>query len=171
MLQKPEQKQPERDTAGTQPKNVYKISVGSSASSLKGYKYNDVQTVGYAINFEYQRHMPCKLYYAASVGIANRGYCDHQVSLKTSVINVVPVDFGYEYSLSRKFAMFAHVGWFIDFSFDDNQKDYVFDPPLSDNDIMDTGIRYGVGFKYGKVSLEVMNHNSFTNRYDAYSSD
>lgn len=168
LLQKKPQKESEENAKKAHPKNVYKVSVGTSASSLKGYEDNDGKIWGYAVNFEYQRHMPCKLYYTASIGMANRGYSDEALSLRANVINVVPIGFGYEYTFGKKFAVFAHVGWFMDFDVYDDIDRHYNASFLSDNDIFDTGIRYGIGFKYGKVSLEVMNHNSLINRFNSY---
>lgn len=170
LLSKKAEDEPAEKAEKPQKKNTYRISVGLSSSSLKGYDDNDGKIQGYAVNFEYQRHMPCKLYYAASIGFANRGYRDDDWSFKSNVFNVVPVGFGYEYTFGKKFAVFAHVGWYMDFDIADDQNMRSGYAHSSEAEVFDTGIRYGFGIKYGRVSLELMNHNSFKSRYYSYGS-
>lgn len=167
LLSKKAEDEPAEKAEKPQKKNSFRISAGLSSSSLKGYDDNNGRIQGYAVNFEYQRHMPCKLYYAASIGMTNRGFRDSNLSLRSDVVNLVPVGFGYEYEFGKKFAAFAHIGWFMDFYLNDAVKSHNYYSYLNDKDVIDTGIRYGIGIKYGRVSLELMNHNSLKSRYNS----
>lgn len=151
-------------------RNAFKISAGFTASGLVGCDYNRGRRMGYAVNFEYQRHMPSSFYYTAGLGFTSRGFTAENSELMSHIINVTPVGFGYNLQLN-KFSVFAQVGWYLDFSMEDDWNTtssgrYGY---IECDGIADTGLKYGIGVKYGKISLELMNHSGFVSRfYDNY---
>lgn len=155
--------------------NAFKIAVGFTASDLVGCEYSDGRRFGYGVNFEYQRHMPSSFYYAAGLGFTSRGFITDNSELVSHIFNINPINFGYNLQLN-KFSVFAQLGWYMDISMADNLDNYGsrYGQMYCDG-IFDTGLKYGIGLKYGKISLELMNYNGFMprfqenyNNYDEY---
>ena len=148
--------------------NAFKIALGFTASDLVGYEESDGRRFGYALNFEYQRHMPSRFYYAAGLGFTSRGFIGDYSELVSHNIMVMPLSFGYNLQFN-KFAVFAQLGWYMDFSMEDDWNTSYsgsYGGVVHCNGIFDTGLKYGIGLKYGKLSLELMNHSGFVSRFD-----
>lgn len=146
-------------------RNAFKIAAGFTSNRLVGFEANEGRKMGYMVNFEYQRHMPSHLYYAASMGFASRGYKSDNDELVSHVFNLMPLSVGYDYPLNKSLSIYANIGWYMDFAIADNH-DYDYNNIRMFTDgIFDTGFRYGVGVRFGKLSLELMNYSGLMRRH------
>lgn len=148
-------------------RSEFKISLGFTANGLVGYEDGDGRKMGYKVDFEYKRHSPSNIYYNAALGFAGRGFHGFDSECMAHVISLMPVGVGYNLPIGNKFAVYAGLGWYMDISLADNIDNYSsgYRYEMGTDGIFDTGFRYGVGFSYGRYSLELMNNNGLMNRF------
>lgn len=146
--------------------NLFKITVGFTGSGLVRHYASEDRKMGYLLNFEYQRLTPSNFYYNASFGFASRGFHLDYSEMMSHVFNIMPVGVGYNLQLNDSFSLFANLGWYMDISMvDDGSYSYSWNSRVSAAGIFDTGFKYGVGLKYGRYSLELMNYSGFIGRF------
>ena len=151
------------NSSGKKAENVFKVALGLTANGMVGYDDSNGRKMGYRVDFEYERHTPSNFYYNAGFGFAGRGFDIDKATLMSHVINLMPVGVGYSFPINDKFAVYADLGWYMDISLADNL-DYDMSEVDTDG-IFDTGFRYGVGVKYGRFSLELMNYSGLMDRF------
>lgn len=157
----------EGDTQNKKGRNEFKITVGLTANGMVGHDDSNGRKMGYKVDFEYQRHTPSNFYYNAGFGFAGRGFDVSETTLMSHVINLMPVGVGYNFPINKDFSIYANIGWYMDISLTENLDYYSYE--IDTDGIFDTGFRYGVGVKYGRFSLELMNYSGLVDRfYDDY---
>lgn len=146
-------------------RNAFKASLGIALNGLVGCDESDGRKMGYVVNFEYQRHTPSNLYYAMGLGFAGRGYRTENSEMMSHDFNLMPVGVGYNYRINNSLSVFASLGWYMDFSMVENSDDYFYNDRMYSDGIFDTGFKYGVGVKFGKLSFELMNYSGLMDKY------
>ncbi len=145
--------------------NEYKVVVGFTGNGLVGHDDSNGRKMGYNVGFEYKRHTPSNFYYNAGIGFAGRGFDVSETTLMSHVINLMPAGVGYNYPINDNLSVYANLGWYMDISMSENLDYDRYE--IDTSGIFDTGFRYGIGVKYGKFSLELMNYSGLIDRiYD-----